>query len=178
MIFTLFCFAFVLSVVVLRIYAGWLVSATLVEYQVGVLFRRGFPVRDVGPGRYRVWTGFEKIMLVDARPIQVRCDNQYAMSRDGAGVVYSFSGSARVRDVRKALYAAANYSHIPSFVLLCCARFVLNDSTSAQIAANKDAVVEQIINRARPRLEVAGFELLSFRLTDLSVAQQRIAEYG
>lgn len=155
---------------------GWLVSATLVEYQRGVLFRRGLPVRDLGSGRYRVWTGFEKIMIVDTRPVQVRYENQGVVLSDGVAAVYSFSGSARVDDVRKSLYAAANYSHVPEFVLLCCARFVLNDSTSAQVMASKDAVVERIIGRVKPRLVAAGFELLSFRLTDLSVAQQRMAE--
>ncbi|HET9803164.1 MAG TPA: SPFH domain-containing protein [Candidatus Acidoferrum sp.] len=172
--FTLLCFVFIFGVVVLRIYAGWLVSATLVEYQRGVLFRRGFPVRDVGPGRYRVWTGFEKIMILDTRPVQVNYENQSVSLRDGAVAVYSFSGSARVKDARKALYAAANYSHVPAFVLLCCARLVLNESTSPQMHADKDAVTERIITRAQPRLVGAGFELLSFRLTDVSVGQQRV----
>jgi hypothetical protein len=35
-----------------------------------------------------------------------------------------------------------------------------------------EAVVERIINRAKPRLAAAGFELLSFRLTELSIARQ------
>ena len=176
MTFTLFCFAFVLGVMALRIFAGWLVSATLVEYQRGMLFRRGFPVREVGPGRYRVWTGIGKIMIVDTRPVQVSYENQSVGLRDGATAVYSLSGSARVEDVRKALYAASNYNHVPVFVLLCCARFVLSDCTGGQILASREAVVEQIVNRARPRLAAAGFELLSFRLTELSVGQQRIFE--
>lgn len=176
MIFTLFCFVFLLGVLALRIFAGWLVSATLVEYQRGVLFRRGIPVREVGPGRYRVWTGVEKIMIVDTRPVQVSYENQAVVLRDGAAAVYSLLGSARVDDVRKALYAANNYNHVPVFVLLRCARFVLNDCTSAQIMASRDAVAEQIISRARPRLAAAGFELLSFRLTELSIPQQRLFE--
>lgn len=175
MTFILFCFGFLLALVALRIYCGWRISATLVEYQRGVLFRRGVPVRDVGPGRYRVWTGFEKIMIVDTRPVQVNYENQAVALRERGAAIYSMSGSARAEDVRKALYAASNYNHVPEFVLLCCARFVLNDCTAAELA-NRDAVAERIVSRAKPRLAAAGFELLSFRLTELSLAQQRVAE--
>ncbi len=176
MAFTLLCLIGVLCIVFVRFFLGWLSSATLVEYQRGVLFRRGLPLRDLGPGRYRAWTGISKIMIVDTRPVQVSHENQSVGLRDGAAAWYSFLGSARVVDVRKALYAAANYSHVPEFVLLCSARFVLNDCTSAQIMADKDVVAEQVISRAKPKLAAAGFELLSFRLTQLSIAQQRVGE--
>jgi regulator of protease activity HflC (stomatin/prohibitin superfamily) len=176
MTFALFCLAFVMALLVLRIFGGWLSAGTLVEYQRGVVFRRGIPIRDIGPGRYWVWTGFEKVMIVDVRPVQVKYENRGVMLSDGASAIYSVSGSARVIDVRKAVYSAANYNNVPSFVMLCCTRFVLNNCTSAEIAANKDAAVEQIINRAKPRLAAAGFELISFRLPELSVAQVRTTE--
>ncbi|MGB6786933.1 MAG: SPFH domain-containing protein [Candidatus Acidiferrales bacterium] len=176
MTFALFCLAFVMVLLALRIFGGWFSSGTLVEYQRGVVFRRGIPVRDVGPGRYRVWTGIEKIMIVDTRPVQVNYENRGVMLSDGASAMYSVSGSARVDDVRKAVYAAANYNNVPSFVMLCCTRFVLNNCTSAEITANKDTVAEQIISRAKPRLAAAGFELISFRLPELSVTQLRTTE--
>jgi hypothetical protein len=49
---------------------------------------------------------------------------------------------------------------------------VLSLCTVAQVTANQEAVVERIIGRAKPRLADARFELLSFRLTELSVARQ------
>lgn len=159
----------------LRLRGGWPVRATLLEYQRGVLFRRGLPLRDVGPGRHRVWTGLEKIMIVDTRPVQANYENQTVALREGGAALYSISGSARVKDVRKALYAANNYNHVPEFVLLCCARFVLNECSVAEIGS-RDAVAEKIISRAKPRLEAAGFELLSFRLMELSLAQPRAGE--
>jgi hypothetical protein len=176
MAFTLFCFALLFSLVAMRRYAGWLSSVTLVEYQRAVLYRRGYPVRDLGPGRYRVWTGVSKLMIVDARPVQVNYENQAVSLRDGSIALYSLSGSARVCDARKAIYAAANYGHIPGFVLLCCARSVLNDATAGEIIAGKDAVTDRIVSRAKPRLAAAGFELLSFRLIELSLAQRGVGE--
>lgn len=176
MAFVLLCFAFLLGILALRIFAGWWVSATLVEYQRGVLFRRGLPIREVGPGRYRVWTALEKIMILDTRPVQVSYENQNVILRDGSSALYSLSASARVENAQKALYAASNYNHVPAFILLCSARFILNESTSAYLLSSRDAVVSQIVTRAKPELQAAGFELLSFRLTEVSLAQQRVLQ--
>jgi regulator of protease activity HflC (stomatin/prohibitin superfamily) len=169
---TLLCFAFTIGLMTLRLLGGRPTKITLMEYQRAVLFRRGLPLRDVGPGRHRVWTGIEKMMIVDTRPVQVSYENQSVLLRDGSGAAYSLSGSARVQDVRKALYAAGNYNHVPSFVMLCCTRLVLNSSSSFDIKTGRDALTEQIMERARPRLSAAGFELLSLRLTQLTLAQR------
>lgn len=175
MAFAFFCLAFVMVLLTLRVFGGWRSTGTLVEYQRGVIFRRGIPLRDIGPGRYRVWVGIEKVMTVDARPVQVNYENQNVMLNDGTAAIYSVSGSARVIDVRKTMYTATNYNHVPAFVMLCCARFVLNECTGAEIV-NRSAVTERIVNRAKPKLAARGFELLSFRLTELAVAQLRTGE--
>jgi len=60
---------------------------------------------------------------------------------------------------------------VPAFVLLCCARSVLNNCTPAELKA-KEAVADRIMERAKPRLVAAGFELLSFRLTQFAVTQR------
>lgn len=151
-------------------FKGRLSSFTLLEYQRAVFYRRGLPVREVGPGRHRVWTGSEKLIIVDTRPIQVSFENQEVALRDGSSASYGFLGNARVQDTRKAIYCARNYNQMPGFVLLCCTRSVFNSLTSGQLGGSKDSIVEEIINRAKPRLAAAGFELLAFRFSQLSVA--------
>ena len=151
-------------------FKGRLSSFTLLEYQRAVLYRRGFPVREVGPGRCRVWIGIEKLIIVDVRPMQVSFENQGVLLRDGSTAIYGISGTARVQDSRKAIYCARNYNQMPSFVLLCSTRLVLNGRTASQLAGSKDAVLDEIINRAKPRLAAAGLELLAFRFSQLSVA--------
>jgi SPFH domain / Band 7 family len=165
-------FALILGLLALRFYGGWPTDVTLLEYQRAILFRRGLPVREVGTGRHRILRGVEKLIILDTRPIQVSYENQGVTLQDGSGALYSFSGTARIRDARKALYSAGNFGQVPAFLLLCCARFVVNGSTAAQLKTNKDALTEQIINRAKPRLAAAGFELLSFRLTQTAVTQR------
>jgi regulator of protease activity HflC (stomatin/prohibitin superfamily) len=153
-----------------RMVFGMPSSFTLLQYQRGLLYRRGKPVREVGPGRHRVWVGIEKILFVDTRPISVSFENRAVTLMDGSTAVYGFSGSAEVDDVRKALYSAGNYNEMPPFVLLCCARSVLNGRNSREIVAQQTEIVEQIAERARPRLAATGFRLLTFRITQLGVA--------
>jgi regulator of protease activity HflC (stomatin/prohibitin superfamily) len=143
---------------------------TLLEHQRGVLYRRGLPIREVGSGRYWVWTKREKFFWTDTRPIQVAFDNQGAVLKDGATAAFGILGSARITEARKAIYSARNYNQIPAFVFLCCTRAALNGLPAAQLADCKEKLADQIISKARSRLAASGFELLTFRFTQLSVA--------
>jgi hypothetical protein len=171
MTLTIICLAFVLATVAMRVFGGRPGSVTLLEYQRAILYRKGLPVREVGTGRHLIFTGLEKLMIVDTRPIQVSYEDQAVSLRDGSSALYGVSGTARIQDARKAIYSAGNYNHIPAFVLLCCARIVMNASTAAELKA-KEAVVARIVERAKPRLAAAGFELLSFRLTQFAINQR------
>src|SRR5579872_3944851 len=99
-----------LVVLAVRFFAGGYATVTLVEYQRGVIYRSGLPIRDVGPGRHRVWSGYEKVLHLDSRPVQVSYENQSVGLRDGAAAEYSLFGAAQIRDVRKAIYASTNPS--------------------------------------------------------------------
>jgi hypothetical protein len=143
---------------------------SLLPFQGGVFYRRGRPVREVGPGRHRVFMGNEKIIMLDKRPTQVNIENRAVVLADGATVVYSFSASAEVRDVKKAIYASTNYTQLPAFVTICAARGALNRSQTDQIRAGQAALTEEVSAQCRSRLAEAGFDLLSFRFTQMGFA--------
>lgn len=162
--------AFVIISVLVRKYIGWPTNVTLLEYQRGVLYRRGLPVRDLDPGRLRVWVGIEKVIIVDTRTIPVSFENRAVALSDGQTAVFGFSGSAEVRDGRKALYCAQNYNQYPAYVMLVCSRAVLSECASGQAKINQPAIEAEMVKRAKLRLEEKGFSLISFRLTQLAVA--------
>src|SRR5258708_2988522 len=126
-----------IMILLVRHFYGWPSSFTLLDHQRGILFRRGTPKTEVGPGRHRVWGGtqkweggggghrvwggVEKILFVDTRPIAVSFETRAVTLSDGLTAIYGFSGSAEICDVTKALYSAGNYPEMPAFVLLCCA---------------------------------------------------------
>jgi hypothetical protein len=159
------------TVYALRIYGGFPSRISLLPYQGGLLYRRGLPVREVGPGRHRVFVGIEKILFLDKRPIQISMENRIVTLSDGATAIYGFIASAQVNDIRKGLYSSAAYTQFPAFVTLCTSRTVLNACESDQLKLGLAAISQDITNRCRTRLAAGGFELLTFRLTQLNIAQ-------
>lgn len=171
MTLALIAWAALIAMLIMRLYLGVPSGFTLLQHQRGVLYRRGIRVREVGPGRHRVWAGVEKILFVDTRPISVSFENRAVTLRDGGTAVFGFSGSAEIDNVSKALYAAGNYHEMPAFVLLCCARSALNNQPSSGIGARRDSIVEEVTKCATTRLSAAGFRLLTFTVTQLSVVE-------
>jgi hypothetical protein len=157
---------------VLRYYCliGYPSRHSILPFQAGTLYRRGHPVRQVGPGSHRVFVGIEKIIFLDTRPIPVNSERRGVTLADGAFAVYSFAASAEVSDVSQALKAAANYTQVPAFVILSVARAVLNQSQSDEFGFGRALLEEKAASLCRSRLSAAGFRLLSFQFTELSIA--------
>jgi len=141
----------------------------LLPYQRGVLFRDGKPLRDVGPGKHRVWSGTELLVHGDIRPISVNIENQVVALQDGLAALYGFSASAQVSDIRSAIYAARDYSQIPASVLLRCTRRHLNSCNSSSLKLEKEAIANRITTEAKTHLQKSGFELLSYQLGQLAL---------
>jgi regulator of protease activity HflC (stomatin/prohibitin superfamily) len=171
--FFVLCWAVAIVVVLYFVKRGNPSAVNLLPYQRGVLFRKGRPFRDVGPGKHRVWTGTELLVHADTRPISVAFENQIVALRDGFAALYGFSASAQIRDLRKALYSARDYTQVPPFILLRCARRELNFATSTSLRLEKEAAAQRISDTAKSRLAALGFDLLSFRLTQLQVGTQQ-----
>lgn len=166
----LFICAGIIGLNLFRARFGFPSSFSLLPFQGGVFYRRGRPVREVGPGRHRVFVGNEKIVILDKRPTPVSVENRAVALADGATAVYGFSASAEVRDVGKAIYASTTYSQLPAFVTLCVARATLNRCRTDQIRLGQAALGEEVSAECRARLAEAGFELLSFRFTQMNIA--------
>jgi hypothetical protein len=142
---------------------------TLLEYQRGVLYRHGLPIREVGCGKHRVWSGMELLVHADIRPMSINIENQVVVLQDGTTALYGFAASAQAQDIRKVIYAARDYNHVPPATLLRCARLHLSAATQSSLALGKEAIAAKIAEDAGARLRAVGFELASFRLSQLAV---------
>lgn len=149
---------------------GTFTFVSLMPFHKGVLYRKGKPVKDVGPGRHGVWAGKEKIIYVDVRPSTVSFANCAVALPDGFTAVYGLSGSAEVRDARKAIYASNNPNNLAAFVFLASARSVLGQYSCDALKLKKEAISTEIADKAKARLSTAGMELTNFRLTQLALA--------
>ena len=164
--------AFWIAVIVGVVYLGQrgkLTTVVLLPHQRGVLFKRGKPVRDVGPGKYRVWAGSELLVHGDVRAISVNYENQVVALPDGFAAMYGFSASVQVRDIRKAIYSARDYSQVPAAVLLRCARRQIHLTSSASLKMDREGIANRISQEAKAKLDAAGFDLASFNLPQLAI---------
>jgi regulator of protease activity HflC (stomatin/prohibitin superfamily) len=144
-------------------------AVVLLPHQRGVLFRAGKPVRDLGPGKYRVWAGRELVVHGDVRPISLNYENQVVSLADGFAALYGFSASVQVRDIRKAMYKARDYTQVPAAILLRCTRRQMHLTASSSLKMGKEAVTTRITQAAKARLDAAGFELQSFHVPQLVI---------
>lgn len=151
-------------------------TVTLLPYQRGILYRRGKPIRECGPGKHRVNSGVEVLIHLDARPISVNYENQIVSLRDGYVAGYGVSASAQVRDVGKALNSARNYAQVPPVAVLRSTRKQLSAHSADSLRARQSSIASQITEEIKARLDESGFELLSFRLTQLVVGTLRSTE--
>lgn len=155
--------------ILFRAYRGKSQNIALLPYQRGILYVRGLPARDVGPGTHQVRLGTEFVVHIDTRPIAIRADGQAVALQDGATAVYGISASAEVQDIRKAIYSARNYNHLPPYLLRRSVRRVLSASSSDTLIGGTAAIEKAVAADAEPQFVAAGFALASFRLHQLSV---------
>jgi hypothetical protein len=140
------------------------------EYQRGVLYDNGVPVKDVGPGSHWVWSGRQLLIHADTRPRSVGYEKLVVALQDGASAVYGLLAGVQMSDVRKAIYSARNYEQAANAALLRCTRLALNQRTSTQLrATTQETLTQEISADAKSRLAEAGYDLVSFRLTGLSI---------
>jgi hypothetical protein len=168
---TVFICAGLIGLNAYRFYVGVRSSHSLLPYQAGIIYKRGRPMREVGPGCHRVMLGSEKILFLDRRPVKVNAENRLVILSDGSAVIYSFEASAEVRDVKRVLYSSALYSHMPAFVTVCVTRGILNQARADNVLLGRVLLEQRIFSACMSRLEVAGFTLQSFHFTRLEIAK-------
>jgi alkylated DNA nucleotide flippase Atl1 len=96
--------------------------------------------------------------------------------RDGCVAGYGVSANAQARDVGKVLNSARNYAQVPSAAVLRCTRKQLSSHSADSLRVRQSAVADQLTEEIKVRLNESGFDLLSFRLTQLAIGTLRSTE--
>jgi len=151
---------------------------TIMEYQRGAFFRKGIFVREVGAGVHKVLLGRDYIVYGDVRPISFNFERQTVALRDGSLAQYSFYATAEIRDFRKALLCARNYSDMPYYVVRRELRAAIFALDSANFGISRLSVETAVRERVGQHLERAGFELTDFKVTDLHLRESGPADPG
>lgn len=145
-------------------------SHTVMEFQRGILFRKGMPYEDVGPGVHSTLLGRDFVVYGDVRSTSMNFENQTVAMRDGSFAQYSFFASATVRDFRKAVYSARNFTEMPYYILRRAVRGTISRQGREISAAGTNALEKNIQQRASKELEEVGFSLDEFSLSHLQLS--------
>lgn len=88
----------------------WLgLSCTVLEYERGVLYRRGRFIRVLEPGGYWFWPGLYTIQRIDMRARYVTIPGQDVLTADNISIKISLAASFKIADPFRAINATGNF---------------------------------------------------------------------
>jgi hypothetical protein len=144
---------------------------TLSEYQRGIIYRYGHPLKDVGPGIHKVRLGRDHLVVVDIRPEGFDRNLTAVSTLDGRTAVYSLAGKIQVQDVRKAIYCARNHQQAALAKTISTVRRMLNDYESEDIRRYTQTVCDNIAEAVQDSVGKIGMAVLDFRLNQLQIME-------
>lgn len=103
-------------------------KATVMEYQLGLLYRDGRFVRLLNPGLHRYWNSRFRIQIVDMRLMSATIPGQEVLSADNIGLKISIAATFKIADPLKALHASENYRDTLYLMLQVALRDLVGES--------------------------------------------------
>ncbi len=105
---------FVVLVILMAVVLGrWTASnVTIIEYQRGLLYRRGRFIRLLDPGRYVIWKPVlhQSVTIVDMRLRAMVITGQDILTKDQVNVKLSLVAQYRIVDLVAALHKLDNFT--------------------------------------------------------------------
>jgi regulator of protease activity HflC (stomatin/prohibitin superfamily) len=160
-------------------HAGWPASAreatlgavTIYEYERGLLYRRGRFLRELGPGRYRLWPfTHRRIFIVDLRRASVQVVNQKLLTADQITVTLNLVADYEIADAPAAVHKVADFrTHLYEDLQLS-ARQTVGASPVDDLLRERTRINGQILEGVRPLAEGYGLRVLQAAIKDLILA--------
>lgn len=167
----LFVVAIVVGLVWLMRYLRLRTHVIVMEYERGVVFRKGLPFKDVGPGRYAIIREREFLVRIDVRPKTVSAEQQAVGMQDGRFAVYSLFASTSISDPRKAMYSARDYNEVPIYAVRRRSRSAIASQTAASLSIGVSGLTSMIAKEVSQDLQRTGMRLDEFKITRFEVRQ-------
>lgn len=151
---------------------------TVNAHEVGLLYRHGRFLNQVGPGLYFVDPLGGELKRIDTREQLHEVSGQEILTQDNVPVRLSLSLRLRVVDAQKRESAVANWQE----AVHLSAQMALRDGLSAlafeDLVANRRALDEGLNARLKPLLSALGIEVIEARLRDFTVSSELRQAFG
>lgn len=144
------------------------VTHTLLEYQRGVLYHDGLPVKEVGSGVHVVRTGREFLLWADMRPQPVHIERLPVATQGGGTVLISLIARTRVRDLLRAFRHSRNYAHASFYGVLAATRRTVNQLRRGEVPSGRELEPDLLL-ACRASVQEHGVDVLDVTVTGLTV---------
>ncbi len=143
---------------------------TVRSNQRGIRFRHGQIVGEVGPGRYRLRSGRDEIVVSDTRRQQIVVSGQEILTADHAPVKVSLIGEYSIVDVVKAATVMESNEEALYARIQLATRNVISGKELEDALADRLELGEAITDRVRQSALEFGVEVHEVQVRDFMLA--------
>jgi regulator of protease activity HflC (stomatin/prohibitin superfamily) len=142
-------------------------SATVFEYQRGLLYRNGKFRRVLLPGRHWFFRLWESVAKVDIREETVAIPGQEVLTADNVSVKTSLALRFRVADPAIAVNRMARYRDALYLAAQVAARDIVGSLPVEELLAKRMEIGKRMLDDCRPAAAEMGIELLAADIKDV-----------
>ncbi|MFC1678914.1 slipin family protein [Elusimicrobiota bacterium] len=145
------------------------VRVEVMEYERGLLYRKGRYVATLGPGRYALIVPVlgERVVTVDARLTSVAVPGQEILTADKLPVRLTVIAQYRIADAAKAVNEAANYLGLLYEDIQLALRELVAAKELEGLLSEKTEIGKALAEAVRPKAAAYGLALEAAGLKDV-----------
>jgi regulator of protease activity HflC (stomatin/prohibitin superfamily) len=147
-------------------------QVNVLDFQSALRYKNGQFTGLLGPGKYKVNTASEHLVLVDTRPVPISFDRMQVITRDGEPLQVSVTARVQVIDPVLAIRTSNNYIQDTAVALKDIIRKLVNTRSQSQIAEQRAALEAEVVAQAREKVASSGLRLLALDFIEVSVGQK------
>lgn len=165
---TVWIVAVALSLLVAVAARGVVRRVVLMEFQQGLLFRRGRLTRVLGAGAHWIAWPARRLTVVDARPRILAPAGQEVPSRDGTPIRVTLAVRYRVADPAVAIARSASYEEALYLEAQLALRDVMAGVDAEHLVEQRRQLATDLAAALAPRASALGLEVETVGIKDLT----------
>jgi regulator of protease activity HflC (stomatin/prohibitin superfamily) len=140
---------------------------TIFEYQVGLRYRNGRFVDQLGPGLHWVFEPSTKVKVLDTRTSALTVAGQELVTSDGITVKISLAVQQRIADPVLATHAVDNYYIATYTALQIALREAVGAMSIDDVLRRREEIGVDVLRRSLEPARAVGVEILAVDVKDL-----------
>jgi regulator of protease activity HflC (stomatin/prohibitin superfamily) len=143
---------------------------TILEYQRGLLYKKGRYTATLGPGSYWISSTFSLVYPVDIRSQFITIPGQDVISADGVTVKVSLAAEFQVVDPNLAVNKTFGFQTSLYLHLQMALREIVGKEKIDALLENRSGLSGKLMELGTPKAEQMGVKLVSVDVKDIALA--------